>query len=130
MEAPVHAVEIAPAALEPLVLREGFPHAMRMPSCAACAYGHHAVAALADGERDSDVEISVEAVTLVEAADLEQDLAPSGRAVALHRFGLSARDLVEVFQVARAEPPRTVLPHAALGEDLRQGAEEIAGDFD
>src|SRR5207244_12769500 len=130
MEAPVHAVEIAPAALKPLVFGEGFPHAMRMPSCAACADGHHAVTALADRERDGDVEISVEPVALVEAADLEQDLTSSGGAVALHRFGPSARHLVEVLEVARAKPPRTGLAHAAIGEDLRQGANEIAGDFD
>src|SRR2546430_17647207 len=103
---------------------------MGMPSCAVCADGHHAATALADRERDGDAEISVEGVALVEAADLEQDLAARGGAVALHRFGLSAGDLVEVLQVARAKPPRTGLPHAALGEDLRQGAKEIAGDFD
>src|SRR5207237_7190284 len=123
-------VEMAPAAPQPLVFREGCPHAMRMPACAACADGHHAVTAPADRERDGDVEISVEPVALVEAADLEQDLASSGGAVALHRFGLSARDLVEVLEVARPKPPRTGLAHAALGEDLRQRAEEIAGDFD
>src|SRR2546430_2589563 len=130
MEAPVHPVEIAPAALEPLVLRERLPHAVWVPARTVCAEGQHAIPALADGERNGDVEISVEAVALVEAADLEQALASSGGAVALHRLGLSACDLVEVLEVARAKPPRTGLSDAALGEDLRQRAKEIAGDFD
>src|SRR5256886_8293617 len=130
MEAPVHRVKMPPAALDPLALREGLPHAVRVPARTLCAEGHHAIPALADRERDGDVEISVEAVALVEAADVEQDLASSGGAVALHRLGLSARDLVEVLEVARAKPPRTRLSDAALGEDLRQRAKEIAGDFD
>src|SRR2546430_12100569 len=96
MEAPVHPVEIAPAALEPLVLREGLPHAVRVPARTLCAEGHHAIPALADRERDGDVEISVEAVALVEAADVEQDLASSGGAVALHRLGRSEEHTSEL----------------------------------
>src|SRR5207245_5019732 len=73
-----------------------------------------------------DVEIPVEAVALVKAADLEEDLAPRGCAVALHRIRLAVRDLVEVFEVGRAEAPRTGQPHGAIGERALERAEQIA----
>src|SRR5712692_3374950 len=103
---------------------------MHVPARACRADGDHAVAPLADGERDRDIEIPVEAVALVEASDLEQDLTPRGRAVALDRFGFACRDLVEVLQVGGAKGPRSGETDTAVGERMGQRTKEIAGDLD
>src|SRR6266550_6429861 len=89
-----------------------------------------AVFLLADRQRDRDVQIPVEAVALVEAADLEKDLAPCGRAVALHGVGLAVGHLVEVLEVARAKAPRTDQANARIGERAVEWGEEIAGQLD
>src|SRR5256885_11655843 len=84
-----------------------------------------AVLLLADRERDRDVQIPVEAVALVEAADLEKDLAPRRRAVALHRIGVAVRNLVKVFEVVRTESPWAGQAHGAIGERALERGEEI-----
>src|SRR5712664_4674141 len=69
LEAAVHAVEIATAALEPLVFGQRFPHTMRVPARALGTESDQAVATLAHRERHGDVEVPVEAIALVESAD-------------------------------------------------------------
>src|SRR3982074_2900951 len=124
MEAAVHAIEVATAALEPLVFRKRLPHAMHVPARAIRAESDDAVATLADRERDGDVEIPIKAVALVEAADLEQDLAARGGAVALDRLGVAGGDLVEVLQVGRAKAPRPGEADPAVAERLRERSED------
>src|SRR5438309_357988 len=85
-----------------------------------------AVPLLADRERDRDVQIPVEAVALVEAADLEKDLAPRRCAVALHRIRVAVRNLVKVFEVVRTKPPWAGQAHGVIDERALERDEEIA----
>src|SRR5947207_5254140 len=101
MEAAVHAVEVAAAPLEALVLRKRLPDSVLMPAGAIRAEREDPVATFASGQRHRYIEVAIETVTLIEAADLQNDVATCGGAVPLDRFDLTARHLVEVFEVGR-----------------------------
>src|SRR4029077_2314586 len=81
-------------------------------------------------ERYGDVQVSIEAIALVEAADLEKDLAPCCRAVPLDGFRFAARDLVEVLEVCRAKTPRSRESDGRIVERTGERTEEIARDLD
>src|SRR2546423_370712 len=130
VEAAVHAIEISATPLETLLVGERLPDAVFVPPSTLHTQRHDAVAALARRERYGDVEVAVEPVALVEAADLEQDVASDPCAVPLDRLGLAARDLVEVFEVRGAEPPRSHQADAGIAERSGQRTKEIAGDLD
>src|SRR5919204_858529 len=115
-ETPVHPVEVFPAALEALLLGERFPDPVWVAARAVGPHRTDPVPRLADGERHGDVEVPVEAVALVEAADIEQDGAAARGAVALHRVDLAAGRLVEVLEVGGAQPPRARLADRGIGQ--------------
>src|SRR6266545_1107391 len=105
MEALVHAVVVPAAALFALLVRQRLPGAMRMSRRELGTGRVRAEPALAHGARDGDVEVAVEAITLVEAADREQRVAPGGQAVPLDRVAVSRGHLFEVLQVGGPQTP-------------------------
>ena len=81
MKPPVHAIEVAAAPFEALLLGERLPDAVFVPPCAVRPERDDAVPPLPRGERYRDVEIPIEAVPLVKAAeaigaDVEQAACP------------------------------------------------------
>src|SRR6266511_3438724 len=106
MESLVHAVVVLAAPLQPLLFRERLPHAVLVAPCARLAHRDGAQTTLPDRTRERDVEIAVEAVALVEPADLDEGSPPGREAVALDRMAFAGSDLVEVLEVSRAQSPR------------------------
>src|SRR5207245_1801341 len=101
---------------------------MGVPARAIDAGRDDAIALLARRERRSDVEVAVEAVALVEA-DLLEDVAARGHAVALHRIDVARGRLVVMLEVRRAESPGAGEADAAVRERRREDGEEIAGEL-
>src|SRR5439155_18912166 len=125
----VHAVVVLAAALLALLVGECLPGAVLVPRRAIGPDRERAQAELPDGGRHRDIEVAVEAVALVEAADREQDVAAGGLAVPLYRVALAGGHLVEVLEV---EGPQTPRGHdaRAVAERLLEHREERSGDLD